>query len=212
LAIMLAVFHVLIHSFTGQSYIVTTVSASHRCLPGGRFLVGPLTAPLVLRVDVSDDPGFKELLGRVLNVLMMTHCKQDMLLEGLVDAPQIDAGADDTSGLRYMLTFDSDFPSMPLPGLKTETMDIVGRPAMYDLALRLVNRDQEIVGFAEYNGDVFSAEHIVLMLDEFSNYLRLALTHPEAQIKQLISYLKEETSGHDAEPSFQFEPRMGSMD
>lgn len=72
--LLLAVFKTLLYRYTEQEDILVGTPAKHNS-----GLVGANT--LVLRTNLSDNPSFKELLGRVHAVTVEAYAHQDLLFE-----------------------------------------------------------------------------------------------------------------------------------
>jgi len=62
--VICAAFAVLMHRYSGQDDVVFGTMADLRLRPELESMVGYCSTPLVLRVDLCDDPTFRELLGR----------------------------------------------------------------------------------------------------------------------------------------------------
>ena len=60
---LLAAFKILLHRYTGQSEIVVGSSIANRNRLETKELIGLFVNTLVMRIDLSGDPSFKELLG-----------------------------------------------------------------------------------------------------------------------------------------------------
>src|SRR6185369_3143840 len=61
----LAAFYVWLHRYTGQTDLLVGTPYSNREMPETEGLIGFLLSMMVLRVDLSGNPSFLELLGRV---------------------------------------------------------------------------------------------------------------------------------------------------
>jgi non-ribosomal peptide synthetase component F len=63
--VLLAAFNVLLYRWTGQSDLVVGTDVANRTQPQTEELIGFFLNHLVIRTDLSGDPSFRALLGRV---------------------------------------------------------------------------------------------------------------------------------------------------
>ena len=91
---MLAAFCVLLHRHSGQTDIVIGSPVAGRNRRETEGLIGFFINSLVLRVDISGDPTFRELLTRVRTVTLEALSHQDIPFEKLVEElkPRRDPG------------------------------------------------------------------------------------------------------------------------
>jgi hypothetical protein len=84
--VLLAGFQALLHRYTGQQDIVVGTSVAGRGRADLEGLIGLFTNTLALRTDVSGQPAFRTLLGRVRETTLGAYAHQDVPFEKLVDA------------------------------------------------------------------------------------------------------------------------------
>jgi hypothetical protein len=82
---LLAAFQILLHRYTGQADIVVGSPIANRNRAELDTLIGFFVNSLVLRVDLSDNPTFRELLGRVREMTLAAYDHQDLPFEKLVE-------------------------------------------------------------------------------------------------------------------------------
>ena len=63
--ILLTVFNVLLFRYTGEESVMVGCELPNRQVKGSECLIGPFTKTLPLRTDLSGNPSFRRLLGRV---------------------------------------------------------------------------------------------------------------------------------------------------
>ena len=83
---LLAAFTVLLGRYSGQDDIVVGTPVAGRNRAETEDLIGFFVNTLVLRADLSGDPAFTELLGRVRQTALDAYAHQDLPFEQLVEA------------------------------------------------------------------------------------------------------------------------------
>ena len=85
---LLAAFGVLLHRYTDQEDIVVGSPVANRNRAEIEKLIGFFVNSLVMRIDVSGSPSFRELLTRVREVALGVYQNQDLPFEKLVEELQ----------------------------------------------------------------------------------------------------------------------------
>ena len=67
---LLAAWQALLHRYSGQTDIVVGTPIANRTLPELQPLIGYVAHSVALRTDLGGDPTFRELLGRVREVML----------------------------------------------------------------------------------------------------------------------------------------------
>jgi amino acid adenylation domain-containing protein/non-ribosomal peptide synthase protein (TIGR01720 family) len=141
-------------------------------------LVGVFLNTLVLRTDLTDDPTFRQLLGRVRETDLAAYSHQDVPFEQLVDVLQPTRSLARNPLFQVMLVLQNTVSatgtaSADLPGLTAATVPVWGGSAKFDLTLIMAEvRDAEgtaagVQGMLEYSLDLFdqaAAEQITTRL------------------------------------------------
>ncbi len=82
---LLAGFQLLLHRYTGQTDIAVGTPIANRTHAQTEGLIGFFVNTLVLRTDLSGDPDFQQLVGRVRRVALDAYTHQELPFERLVD-------------------------------------------------------------------------------------------------------------------------------
>ncbi|MEH2238954.1 amino acid adenylation domain-containing protein [Nostoc sp.] len=184
---LLAGFKVLLQRYTNQDDIVIGTDVANRNLAETELLIGFFVNLLVLRTDLSGNPNFRELLGRVRQVALGAYAHQDLPFEELVKALQPERNLSNTTPLFQVLFVlqNAPMPPLELPGLTLSLLEIEHKVARFDLALFLTETEQGISGKWQYNSDLFNATTITRMTGHFQTLLNSIISQPDTQIGSL---------------------------
>src|SRR5438874_10240655 len=163
---LLAAFNVLLLRYTGQTDLVVGTSVAGRNRAETEWLIGFFVNTLVLRTDMSGDPSFRELLGRVREVALGAFAHQDLPFEKLVEElqPQRDLSHTPLFQVMFLLQ-NAPQEELRLPELNVHVVEVEERAATFDVAFAMAEQDGKLYGFLDYNKDLFRAETIRRMLD-----------------------------------------------
>lgn len=182
----LAAFQILLYRYTGQVDIVVGSPIANRTRAELEGLVGFFVNTLILRTDLSGNPTFRELLGRVRDICLGAYAHQDLPFEQLVEALQPDRDSDHNPLFQTMLVYqNTPAQSLELPGLHANSMDIGIEAAQFDLTLLLTGQEDELQARMAYRTDLFGAPTIARMLGHFRTLLEDIVADPNQRIAQL---------------------------
>jgi amino acid adenylation domain-containing protein len=190
---LLAGLAALLHRYTGQTDIVVGAPIAARISAQTRGLIGNLVNTLVLRTDLSGGPTFRELLARARRTALDAFAHQDLPFNKLVSALNPDRDASGSSLVQVMLTLQNNpLPAVKLPGLAVELLDIETGRALYDIAIELQERAGRLVGWFDYDRDLFEAETIARMAEAFRTLLEAAVAGPDRRVAELRLFSGDE--------------------
>ena len=183
---LLAAFDVLLYRYTGTEDILVGSAIANRNLREIEGLIGFFVNTLVLRTDVSGNPTFSELLGRVRDMSLDAYAHQDLPFEMLVEALQPERSLSHTPLFQVMFILQNAPMSLvELAGLSATLLPVQSTTAKFDLTLSMENTATGLVGVWEYNTDLFDADTIERMAGHFQTLLLGIVANPMRQISQL---------------------------
>ncbi|MGD0067932.1 MAG: amino acid adenylation domain-containing protein, partial [Streptosporangiaceae bacterium] len=155
-------------------------------------LVGFFVNTLVLRADLTGDPSFAELLGRVRETVLSAQARQDVPFERLVEVLN-PARSPARHPLFQVMLADEDIGAghWQLPGLRMTPEPVPDVAAKFDLTLGFEqDRDAEgtpagISAFLEYALDLFDLATVQALAGRLTRLLRQAARDPGRPISQL---------------------------
>ena len=174
--ILLAAFASLLHRYTGQDDLDLVVGAPSD-QTGIEQAVGVVATPVVLRIDLSGDPAFRTLLGRVREVALNAYPNRELpIVESLF---QVMFALRDVTRATV-----SGEPIITPSGIDCGT-------ARADLTL-LVNASDErgdqsdrLSGVLHYDGDLFAGATAAQMVRHFQVAVEGAVADPTCPLSQL---------------------------
>ena len=184
---LLAAFDTLLYRYTGIEDILVGSPIANRNHGEIEELIGFFVNTLVLRTDMSGNPSFQELLGRVREVALQADTHQDLPFQILVEELQPKRDLSYSPLFQVMFAFEEDvsLQRLELFGLTANSRVIENNTAKFDLTLFLEQTSAGLVGKWAYNTDLFDASTIERMTRHFQTILEGIVANP----KQLISEL-----------------------
>ena len=184
---LLAAFQTLLHRYTAQTDIVLGTPIANRTRAATEPLIGCFVNTLVLRTDLSADPTFVELMGRVRDTALGAYAHQHVPFEMLVEALQPERDVSRSPLFQVMLVLQNA-PKQALElndELNLSGVEVERRTAKFDLTLLLTEETEELKGVWEYNTDLFEAATIERMNGHFEVLLEAIIATPECRLSEL---------------------------
>jgi thioesterase domain-containing protein len=177
----------LLYGISGQEDLLVFTSAEGRNQPELKPLIGLFAKQLPLRSDLTGDPSFRDLLGRVRKMTQDAFAKQDVPFEKLVELIQLERTNSHSSLFQVMFVFlHEPRPSLELSGLSLRPWHIGNQMAKFDLRLFIMAHEDELTGWLEYKRDLFDASTISEMLAYFQSLLEQIVANPNERLSRLL--------------------------
>ncbi len=181
---LLAAFTLLLHRRGGETDIVVGSPIAGRSRGETRGLIGFFVNNLVLRVDHSGDPTFRELLARVKEVAREAYAREEVPFEKLVEALRPERALHRAPLFQVVVTLQ------PSPGFSTNgSLEL--RPVKvstdglrYDLELYLQESAAGLQAFCLYDGELFDSDTIGGLLESYGGVLEAAVRKPEKRLSE----------------------------
>lgn len=183
---LLAAFKVLLHRYTGEEDIVVGSPIAGRCLAETEGLIGLFINVLALRVKLSGNPTFREVLARVKDTALGAYAHQDLPFETLVRELQPDRTLANNPIFQVMFVLQNEpIPPLEFGGLKTGHVQVDNVTTNFDLTLDITERDEQFQIKFECNADLFEPETISRMMRHFETLLAGIADNPSQRIGEL---------------------------
>ncbi|MBT9097061.1 amino acid adenylation domain-containing protein [Methylovulum psychrotolerans] len=183
--VLLAALQVLLHRYSGQDDIVVGTVIAGRTRQETEQLLGFFANTLVLRTDVSGDPSFRQLLGRVRKVCLEAYSHQELPFEKLVADMQLPRDRSRHPLFQVMLVLQPPAEAADWPGLQASSIEVASGNAKFDLTLALSEQADGLVGLIEYSTDLFDADTISRMAGHWQTLLAGIVAQPDWPIGEL---------------------------
>ncbi|BAY23182.1 amino acid adenylation domain-containing protein [Calothrix sp. NIES-2100] len=204
---LLAAFQTLLYRYTHQEDIAVGSPIANRNRSEIEGLIGFFVNSLVLRANLSENPTFRELLGRVREVTLGAYSQQDLPFEKLVEELHPERNLSHHPLFQVVFSFqNSPMSALELPGLVPSFKNIDLKKTRFDLELHLWKCSEDfrslwganweysegIRGVMVYKTDLFDKATISWMLEHFKTLLSGIVINPEQRLANLPLLSKSE--------------------
>jgi non-ribosomal peptide synthetase component F/thioesterase domain-containing protein len=182
---MLATLSVVLHQYSGQTDFGVATQVAGRTNVETERLIGMFINSVVLRMDLSGDPRFAQLLSRVQEVGLQSIAHQNLRFEQLLKELRSDDYPRHHTLFRLNFICQRD-PVKPLEfsGIKLTVIPSKCQGALYDLNIFLVLRNEGWRLACEYNTDLYEASTISRLLGDYKAMLEVIAENPERHLSE----------------------------
>ncbi len=158
--VLFTAFAVLLHRLGAPEDMVIGTPAANRTRPELETLIGLFVNTLPLRVDLSGDPTFAQLLERARDVGLEAFDQQDMPFDKLVECLDLERHLSHAPLVQAMFTYlNAPAARLDLDGIEARGLDLDPGTSQFDLSLTLeADGSGGLAGFIDYAADVFEDE------------------------------------------------------
>ncbi|HEX8905272.1 MAG TPA: AMP-binding protein, partial [Longimicrobiaceae bacterium] len=184
--VLLSAFQVLLSKYSGSEDIVVGSPIAGRTRKEVEGLIGFFVNTLVLRADLSGDPSFREVLGRVREATLGAYEHQELPFEKLVAELQPERSLSHSPLFQVMFALqNADGGGSALPGLKLGGVKGEFAIAKFDLSLTLVATPQGLRGGLNYSTGLFERGTIERMLGHLERVLEQVAADADVRLSRL---------------------------
>ncbi|BAY12154.1 non-ribosomal peptide synthetase [Calothrix sp. NIES-2098] len=195
--ILLAAFQTLLYRYTHQEDITVGSPIANRNRSEIERLIGFFVNSLVLRTNLSGNPTFKEMLGRVRDVTLGAYSHQNLPFEKLVEELHPERNLSYHPLFQVVFGFqNAPMSAIEMPGLVPSFINIDLQKIRFDLELNLWKCSEDfrslwgakwqlsegIRGVMVYNTALFEKATIIRMLEHLKILLASIVRNPEQPI------------------------------
>ncbi|MEC4016311.1 non-ribosomal peptide synthetase [Streptomyces sp. H27-D2] len=179
----------------GDDLTLGTVLLRQDAEEGLDGLVGPFTDRLALRTDISGDPTFLELLGRVRETDLSAYAYQDVPFEYLVEALRLPPSKGTHPVFQVLLEVHDDiaekWDTSELPGLHTTRLPVETEFSGLDLSFSLTERQEDdgspdgMDGSLRYSAELFDRATASALANRLIRVLEQVGADPGLRLSQV---------------------------
>jgi amino acid adenylation domain-containing protein len=187
---LLAAYDALLGFYTRTEDIVVGTNVAGRNRKEVERLIGFFVNQLALRADLSGNPTFAEIVGRVRDVTLEAYMRQDLPFDRLVAALQPER--DGSASPLFQVKFDLLHERPALQSPKSLSLSPFGAErfvARYDLHLSMADTPDGLVGSLVYRPDLFDSATINQISQLYQSLLRIVAAEPDTRFESLKAAL-----------------------
>ncbi len=190
---LLAAFAALLHRYTGQDDLVIGTFTAGRKLAELEPLLGYFVNPLALRIDLSGNPTFLELLSGIRTVVLDALKHEDLPFSEVVRESRWKSDPGRNPLFQVVLSQQPKLAAIA-PGWGLATEEICNGGSKLDLMIVVDDRGDSLGGPITYNPDLFDSATIRRMIGHWQTLLAAVATNPHTRIADLPLLTEEERS------------------
>ncbi|WP_437819702.1 amino acid adenylation domain-containing protein [Sorangium sp. So ce1078] len=211
--VLLAALDVLLHALTGDTDIPVGTPLANRQRPELEGLVGLLVNPVVLRVDVSGEPTFAELLARSRQVALDAFARQDVPFDLVVNELRRERDVAQHPLFRVWLALqNTPKAAVSVPGLRADLIPLYPPIVPFDLSILLwPTAEGGLRGYFEYRRNQFDPAAVARLPRVFARLLATVVERPRASVAELAAFVRQEDAALRKEEAEAFMQRAGQL-
>ncbi|HEX9938582.1 MAG TPA: amino acid adenylation domain-containing protein, partial [Longimicrobium sp.] len=187
--VLLAALDVVLGRLAGQEDVVVGTPIAGRTRAETDRMIGLFLNSLALRTDLSGDPSFRELLGRVRETTLSAYAHQDLPFERVLEEVRPERSLAHAPVFQVMLNLGNfqrgAFGGDGLEVAEAEAGSVGEVASKFDLTLYVRERDGGINVILVYAADLFDAPRMGELLAQLEGVLRQAVAAPETRVGAL---------------------------
>ncbi|HEX2091740.1 MAG TPA: amino acid adenylation domain-containing protein, partial [Longimicrobiaceae bacterium] len=190
---LLAGWQALLGRWSGQEDVCVGTPVSGRGRSETEGVVGCFVNTLVLRADLSGDPPFHTLLGRVRETTLGAYAHQELPFERLVEALHPERTAGHTPLFQTVFSLDAgEGGELRLGTLETEPLERDEEATRFDLSVVMRREGERLGGSLLFRSDLFDGATAERLLGHFARLLEAVAGDPERRLSQVELLAPEE--------------------
>ncbi|MCK5683492.1 amino acid adenylation domain-containing protein, partial [bacterium] len=190
--VLLAAFNVLLKCYSGKEDIISGSPIANRNHRGLENIIGFFVNTLVLRNDLSGNPDFIEVIGRVKETCLEAYGHQDLPFDQLIDELNVEREPSHNPIFDVMFVVENKGLKLNLPDVEIADLTVGYDISKFDLTFTVKEEDDELSGNIEYSTSLYNEETIERMAEHFNTLLKSLLNNPKGSINKLSVLTQKE--------------------
>ncbi|HEX5870188.1 MAG TPA: amino acid adenylation domain-containing protein [Longimicrobium sp.] len=195
--VVLAAFNVLLARYSGADDVMVGTPIAGRSRREVEETVGLFMNTLVLRTDLSGDPTFRELVGRVRETVLGGYEHQEVPFDRVIQELQPERSLSHNTLFQVLFQLDTEGEGggEVVPGrLQVREIPREADTSKLDLALMLHAHPRGISGGMQYSTDLFERGTAARMMEHLERLLEQAANDPDRRVSRLNLVSRAERS------------------
>jgi len=183
---LLAAFATLLMRYSGQEDVCVGSPSAGRIQTVLEGLIGFFVNTQVMRIDLSGNPDFRELLKRVREVTLGAYAHQDAPFEKLVEVLQPERSLSHTPLFQvWFVLQNAPAGELKLADLTLSQIEVGSGTAKFDLSLSLTEGPDGLKGIMEYDRELFDADTIAGMVGHLEVVLQEVVKNSDSKLLEI---------------------------
>ncbi|MEO0868821.1 MAG: condensation domain-containing protein, partial [Cyanobacteria bacterium J06642_11] len=190
--VLVAVFKLLLHRYSGQQDIAVGVPVAGRNRADVESLIGFFVNTLVLRTQLDGQPTFRQWLKQVQSTVADGLEHQAIPFAEVVDSLNVERIPGQNPLFQIMFQVQSGYQlqnaehlGVDMPGLSIEQGWIELNQTKFDMSWHVIERNESLLVAVEYRTGLFECDRIQAMLNHFQTLISTVLANPDTCIIDL---------------------------
>ncbi len=197
---LMAVFQTMLSKYSGDEQIVVGTDLANRTTPETERMIGFFINLLAVRTDLSGNPTFRELLGRVRNGLLESYAHQEVPFPKIVQDVQPERSATHNPLVQVLFVMQNvPRAKREMAGLQLEPYEVPATTSKFDMAVFVNEKPEGLTGYWVYSTELFDTPTIQRMIRHFSNLAQNVAAQPDARLTALAMLTPEEIAQQEEE-------------
>jgi len=189
---LLAAYSVLLRRSSGQDDLVIGTPVANRGMAETEPLIGCFANTVALRCDLSGNPTFRELLGRIRREVLAGYAREEVPFDRVVEALRIERDPSHSPLYQVWFLLQNDPRlNLALSDLRLGVLDVETGVVGYDLRLDIEERPDGLQCCFDYRTDLFTAPTIARFAGCFETLLGRIAWNPQARLDELQAAMDE---------------------
>jgi amino acid adenylation domain-containing protein len=191
--VLLAAFNILLYRYTGQTDLVVGSPIANRNQAELEGLIGFFVNTMALRMDLSGNPTFGEVLAQARQVALGAFAHQDLPFEKLVEELSPERNLDRSPLFQVAFALqNAPLPPLKLSGLNINLLVSENAPVRFDFEFHVFDIENELSEVIFYNTDLFDSATMKRFGEHYRTLLEAIVADPERRISDFSIMAKEE--------------------
>jgi len=180
---VLAVYQILLARHAGQERLIVGSPNANRNRQEIEPIFGFFLTQLAFCTDLGGDPTLREALRRVREVALGAYAHQELPFGKLVEALQPERDLSRAPIIQaVLLLLDGSVLDQKLADLDLEPVDVHDGNARYDVMFAMWDQPDLIMGWYEYNADLWDATTVSRLIQSFGLIVAALLANPDMRL------------------------------